>query len=292
MIWQNVMQKKYSFWIFSWIVGFTFAMSIAKLLSKDLHGFILLFVRYFFGVMFLTPVILSNLPLTKILKSNKIALHILRGVFVCLATGCTYAAYRNIALPMATCIGFTAPLITSVLALLFLSEKLNKKKVIALLLGYGGVFVMFNPKGCYTFNIFILMAVLANLFASSASILSKYLTKTESSFTILLYPSLIGLIIASALMPFFWVTPDLKDLLLLAVIGFLGTLSQFSYIKALSFYEASYIAPLEYTRLILAIIIGYFCFDEVMEWQAIAGAVLIIVGTFVLIKKEKIKENV
>jgi drug/metabolite transporter (DMT)-like permease len=279
--------NKNAFWIASWVINFTVSMSLSKMLSKEIHGFTLLFIRYFFGFSFFLPIALSNISFQKIFKTSKIIIHLIRAFCVLLATFFTYLGYRNLPLPFATTIGFSSPLITTVLAVIFLSEKINYQKVIAILLGYSGILIILNPKSD-NFNWYALSCILANLFASISVIISKDLTKSENSFTILIYPLFISFIVSGFIAPFFWITPSLKDIVIISLMGFFATFSQFSYIKALKVFDASYVAPFEYTRILLAIPIGYIFFNEVVDLYTLIGGLMIIIGIYVLAKANKI----
>ena len=75
------------------------------------------------------------------------------------------------------------------------------------------------------------------------------------------------------------------DLMLLVIVGLFGSLSQFAYIKAVSHAEVSFVSPFEYTRLLLAVPIGFFMFAEVINLGQIFGMLLIVIGSLYLSQK-------
>jgi len=75
-------------------------------------------------------------------------------------------------------------------------------------------------------------------------------------------------------------------LMLLAAMGVLGTITQACYIKGMSEGDAMVMAPIDYTRLIFAIIIGYLLFNEVPNTLTLIGAGVIIASTLYITIRE------
>ena len=78
----------------------------------------------------------------------------------------------------ATSIGFTAPLMTTLIANFILKEEVGVKRWVAMFFGYGGVLVMVRP-GFVDIEPAMWMALLANVLASASIITINQLTKTE-----------------------------------------------------------------------------------------------------------------
>jgi drug/metabolite transporter (DMT)-like permease len=83
-----------------------------------------------------------------------------------------------------------------------------------------------------------------------------------------------------------WRTPTLPDLGLLSALGILGLVNQACYIKGMSEGDAMVMAPIDYTRLVFAIILGYALFREVPDGVTMAGAGIIIVSTLYISWRE------
>jgi len=153
---------------------FTTVMSLAKLLDPSVKGAVLVFIRCLFGLIFFLPFLLKAGVET--LKTQRPFLHLLRVIFTCLAIACTYYGYRNLPLAVGTSLGFTAPLMTTALAILVLKEVVTIKKWVLIFVGYLGVLVIVQPPE-FSFNSAVYILLLANLFASSSLICAK---KTDS----------------------------------------------------------------------------------------------------------------
>lgn len=266
-----------------WALSFSAAMACAKTLSPDISSVILLFMRYFFGLIFFSPFVVK--AGIKGFKTSRPVLHIVRVICVGAAMGCTYYAYRNLPLALATSIGMTGPLFTTVLAVLLLKESVSLPKWGLIFFGYLGVLVMVRPDQM-SVSLGIYIELLANFFAALSIICVKLLSRTESTLTIMLYANTATTFIAGLVALSVWQTPEFYEILTLIAIGGLGVFSQFCSVTALRFANPSYLAPFEYTRLCFAIPVGYVFFLELPTVWTILGSLIIIGATYGLTRLE------
>jgi len=266
-----------------WACSFTTAMAFAKTLSPEVDNVILLFMRCFFGLVFFSPFVFR--AGFKGFVTSRPLLHLIRVICVGAAMGCTYYAYRNLPLPLATSIGMTGPLFTTVLSIVFLKDSVSLPKWALILFGYLGVIVMVQPHEA-PIGMGVWIELLANLFASFSIICVKFLSRTESTLRIMLYANTATTFIAGLVALSVWQTPGLHDLIVLMTIGGLGMFSQYCYVTALRYAQPSYLAPFEYTRLCFAIPIGYTFFQEVPTFWTFFGSLMIIGATYGLTRVE------
>lgn len=271
-------------WILGWCVVFTCGVTTSKFLSTVTSNFTLFCVRYCCGMLFFLPIFLPKLPNLNKLKAS-VALHILRAICIGSSSLLTYQTYRNLPLAIATSIGFTGPLLAASLGILLLKEKPNQAKISALVLGYMGVLFIVQPHYIPLEIYYVFTGLGACILAGSANTLARQLSHQDPAIMIMLTSSfilgciaIIGLLILDE--------PIKKtDLILLIAISFFGSFSQFAYIKAVSYAEVSFVAPFEYTRLLLAVPLGYFMFEEVINLGQVFGMILIIAGSLYLSRK-------
>jgi len=266
-----------------WALSFSSAMAFAKTLSPDIDSVIILFMRYFFGLIIFSPFVFQ--AGFKGFATSRPLLHLMRVMCVGLAMGCTYYAYRNLPLALATSIGMTGPLFTTLLSMLFLKDSVSLPKWAFILFGYLGVLVMVRPHEV-TLSLGVWVELLANLFAALSIICVKSLSRTESTLTIMLYANTVTTLLVGVLAFSLWETPENSDLIALAVIGGLGVFSQFCSVSALKFASPSYLAPFEYTRMVFAIPVGYLFFQEVPTLWIIMGSFMIVGATYGLTRLE------
>lgn len=283
---QKLMQAKHKslLWILGWCITFTCGVTISKFLSESTNNFTLFCVRYSFGMLVFLPIFLPKLPNLARVQSS-LGLHITRALCIGASTLLTYQAYRNLPLAIATSVGFTGPLLASSFSMLFLREKISQPKILALITGYLGVLFIVQPHDANLNLYYIFIGLSACILAGSANTLARKLSYKDPALTIMFTSTfLLGSV---ALIGFFITNEPINkpDLILLCLVGFFGSLSQFAYINAVSHAEVSFVAPFEYTRLLLAMPVGYFLFAEKINLGQIFGMLLIISGSLYLSKK-------
>lgn len=262
---------------------FSCGISLVKLVTPSLPSLMVLFFRSLFAFAFLLPFALRYG--IKNFKTTRPTLHLARAVLISAALFSTYFAYRHLPLSTSSAIGFTSPLLTSFLALLFLREKISPQRWLLIGLGYVGILLMLQ-----NFSLFlglpIAMAFVANLLASGSSIVSKKLLSTESAISLLVYGIGINMIISGLAAISIWQLPSWTDIFLLMGVALCGLLSNAGAVKALEYSKASFVAPFEYTRLIFATTIGYFLFQETPAVNVLMGAVVVVLSTYLLSRME------
>jgi drug/metabolite transporter (DMT)-like permease len=273
-------------WVLLYCAAFTTAMSLNKHINPEVPSSLKLLFRGCFGFLFILPFIIKS-P-RKIFVTNALRLHFQRFLFLSLAMGGTYYTYTHLPLTLATALGFSGPIFTATLAFFILKDKIPTELWGAIFLGYIGVLLMVDPNWILTPVIFVALG--ANIATGLNLIMVKKITQKDSRLTILAFGN-IGIILVS----FLWYVLDdpallvlsSQDLLLIALMGTLGSISQYSYISALSYSSPSFLAPFEYFRLVIAIPIALWLGEELGSFQQMFGVLLIIGTTWFLAKRGK-----
>lgn len=252
---------------------------LAKFLGNRLHAIEIAFFRFLFSaIIVLIPMIRSK---QNLFKSNIHQWHVMRGVLGAVALGlCCYSV--NI-MPLAenTTILFSEALFMLPLAAIFLKEKISKTTIIATLVGFSGLILMFRPKADNINVLAIVPTIAALLFAIMNIMIKKMIDAKENALTMLFYFGLYTTMISGAIVPFYWVTPNLNELLLILLLGAGANLIQLFIFLAYRAASASDISPVRYSELPFAIIFGFLFFGQIPDAITIAGAALIIIGTFI-----------
>lgn len=270
-------------------MALSISMALARKLNQEIPTSLVVFVRSCFGFLFFLPFILKNN--IAIFRTNKIHLHILRAILAVSAMLCTYYTYRNLPVAFATSIGMSGAIFTTTLSWLLLKEYISPFRWGLVMVGYIGVLVVVRPTS-YLIDFAIVTSLLANIFASLAIITAKVLTRTDSTITMMLYSN-VGLVIVSSLVSRGSGLDILEnqDWIILSMTGLLGVSAQFALLNALKITSPSFVAPFDYTRIVFAIIIGFVFFLELPDLFTLVGAIVIMVATYLLTKKESEKEK-
>jgi drug/metabolite transporter (DMT)-like permease len=114
----------------------------------------------------------------------------------------------------------------------------------------------------------------------------KVMTRDHTTTTLMTWSAVLGFVLSIPPALFAWRWPSLPDLLLLGGMGVLGTITQACYIKGMAEGDAAVMAPLDYTRLLFAILFGYLWFGDVPNLLTLMGAGIIIVSTLYITVRE------
>ena len=276
-------------------------MSIHKLVNPDIPTSLKVFMRACFGLLFFTPLIVQDG--LSIFKSAHYKLHLVRIFYMSLAMGGTYFTYAHLPFTVATSIGFTGPIFTAVLSYFILKDRLKFGQWVSILVGYFGVLLIVNPNG--EINNTVYVAIFANIVTGLNLIYARKLTSIDSRNTIVIIGN-IGVIVTSglwslsywllhasgnSLVNITWQLPNLTDTLLLMGMGCLGAFSQIAYITALRHASPGFLAPFEYSRLIISVPIGLALGDAFPENQQIIGILTIVSATLYLSWKGRINDQ-
>jgi drug/metabolite transporter (DMT)-like permease len=85
-----------------------------------------------------------------------------------------------------------------------------------------------------------------------------------------------------------WRWPSPRDLALLAAMGAIGTLNQWCYIKGMQIGDAAAMAPIDYTRLVMAVGAGFLLFHELPGPWTLAGAAVVVGSTLAITWREHV----
>ena len=85
--------------------------------------------------------------------------------------------------------------------------------------------------------------------------------------------------------------PNFLDLFLLSMVGILGGLANLWLSQSYKLSEVSLVTPLKYLALVFAIIFGYFIWSEVTTLKTLMGALLVILSSFIIFRREMILKN-
>ena len=223
------------------------------------------------------------------LRSSRFIGHGLRSLFN-LGTMLTfYYALERLPLADTVAIGYASPLFMTALSVPLLHERVGWRRWTAVLVGFVGVIVCLRPstQGISTGALFALAAAL--LYALTL-VTSRQLSATESSHTILFYYSFFVLIALGGLMPGMWVMPRLEDLWLIVFVGIAGSFGQFFLNQAFRYGEVSMLAPLDYTGILWATLLGVVLWGDIpTAWVLVGSAIIIMAGVYIVRREARLQ---
>jgi len=182
-----------------------------------------------------------------------------------------------------------SPIFVTILAHMFLKEKINKIHIAALIISFAGALLVIKPQ----LNFSILPAasgLLSAVVSGAAYIFITSIGEKESIYTIVFFFSIFSVICCIPFLIFSFVIPNLPELILLLLLGSLAACGQIAMTYAYKSSPASEISIYDYSNIIFSSILGYVFLSELSDFYSIIGGILIIsVSIIVFIYNKKSK---
>ena len=249
-----------------------------------------LFFRGFFGIIFYFFVIPKN-RLHDFYITKRAGLHFLRCFSGLIALVAIFIALRSLPLATVVSISFAAPIFTTIFSIFLLSEKVGIYRWLAVIIGFIGILIITEP-GITNLNIYYIFPIIFCLGLSYVAITIRQLSTSEPVWLISFYFSLSITLLSFFTIPQGWIMPDLKDFLILSMIGIFGGVANLWLSQSYKYSEVSLVTPLKYLALVFAIIFGYFIWNEIPTIKTLIGALLVIVSTMIIFRREIYNKNI
>ena len=225
----------------------------------------------------------------RLVRTTRPGTQILRGVLLLLGSLFFVAALKFMPLAEATAIAYLAPLLVTLMSVVFLKEKVEPARWVAVFCGFIGVLVIIRPgSGVFTWAALLPIAN-ATSFATS-QLVTRRLAGVDSPYTSIFYAGLVGTVLFAAVVPGVWTPPQsLEHAALFAAIGLLGALGHLILIKAYDHAPASRLAPFSYSQLIWVALIGFIAFGDFPDGWSLCGiAILIASGVYIATRQRRL----
>lgn len=273
-------------WMVASALGFTAMTTLIKYLGDDYPAALQTFYRQAAGLIILLPVILRN-P-RGVYRTTRPGILLFRSAAGTLGMILSFYGFQEMPLADANALSFTRTLWLAPLAAFIVGETLGVNRIVAALVGFGGVLIMVRP-GAEGFALgWPALAMLASSFLFALTITGmKVMTRDHSPTTLLVWAATLGFVFGIPGALFTWRWPAPEDLGLLAMMGVLGTITQGCYIKGMQIGDAAAMAPIDYIRLVFGAAAGFFLFDDIPTVWTLAGAGVVVASTLYITWREQ-----
>lgn len=266
---------------------FSVMIALIKLAGERLHVTEILFFRQLTMSLIAAPVIIAGWPGS--MKSARPRLQLIRVGIAFMAMTMGFLAFIKLPMAEATVISFSKTFFATILAIVVLNEVVRAPRWTALIAGFVGVAIIIWPDGSTSLNIWHLLSIASALCVSVVMIIIRILARLDQPVTILTYQAVgVGILMILPTI-WFWQMPTAFEWGILLAIGVLSAIAQYLNILAFKSGEASALAPLEYTRLIFASLLGLWLFAEWPEPRVWLGAAIIIVAALYMMYRERLR---
>ena len=220
-----------------------------------------------------------------------------------------YISLTYMTLATANALFFCCPFFVSILAIIFLKEKIGIRRWSAIITGFIGVYIVLNPDFS-NFNYMKLAPIACALCYAISMTITKVTSDKDNVYTQMLH-LYIGAIIISILFFIFtgkgqfnnfndptfqfifreWFTNPSYAWPFIISMGLISVLAFYFILNAYSIASPSVVSLFEYSLIIWAILIGYILFDNVPSIRTLFGAIIIIFAGIYIYLREKVNEQ-
>ena len=182
-------------------------------------------------------------------------------------------------LPIATvtAIVFSSPLVVLIFSMRFLGEGVSWQRWIAVIIGFTGVLVIVRPGGV-SFEWALLVAVSAAIVSGFRDLLTRRLSRTDTSISMLFWASALLITLSLLTIPFGWHPLTLGGSFWLIINGLLNAGAHFLMIEALRLGDAALVSPFRYSAILWAILTGFIVWNQLPDTFTVVGAAMLIIS--------------
>lgn len=258
--------------------------TLVKHLGTRLPAMEILFFRSFIGFLFVLPLFARD-PLEPF-RTKRPFMHFVRGATGAVGNACFFWTLTHMLLADAMALQFSRPLFMIPLALVFLGEIAGWRRVSVTIVGFIGILLYARP---FTsgFDPGAFIGATGALAGGLVLIWIKRLAQSEPTRIIMFYYAFWNAAFALVPAVIFWVTPNLTELALLILIGFLGITGQTLMTQGITLADATVLVPLDYSRIVYSAVLGFLLFGELPGLWSLAGMALIVTSSLYLLLTEK-----
>lgn len=264
-------------------LGFTVMAVLIRDVAATIDPLQMAFFRCTIGWLAILPFV-ARVGLGTV-RSNVLRLHLSRAALGTIAMFCAYYAIAHMPLADFTALSFTRPLFATVLAVVILHEIVRWRRWTATIVGFLGVLVMVRP-GVAEINPATFVALGESVSLAFLIVIVKVMPRAEKTLTMLFWFGAFSIPITLVPAILVWEWPTTIEWIWLVVMALSGVVSQWLFILAFRTGEASFVAPIDYVRLVFVTVTGYLVFAEIPTIWTLLGAAIIVGATFYIMRRE------
>jgi drug/metabolite transporter (DMT)-like permease len=255
--------------------------------AQHLNPYVMAFLRYFFGSLFLLPILVQRGPYAA-MHTRRIGLHVFRGAIHAGGMFLWFVGLPLTTLASVTALGFTGPIFITIGAALFLGEDVRLRRWIAVLVGFAGAMIIIRP-GFGDIGLGALCILASTPIFSASNLISKALARTESAPTIVVWQNLTISLAAFPVALWFWQTPQWSDLLWFVAAGLSGTLGHMCQQNGYQLADITLLQPIGFLSLLWNALLGYFLFFQQPDVWTFVGAAVIFASAMYISHREAVR---
>jgi drug/metabolite transporter (DMT)-like permease len=272
-------------WMLATMFWFVTLDATAKYLMQSYPVTQVIWARFFFHLIFVAILMGRQLP-TQI-KSQWLSHQCLRSFFMFITTVLFFVGIQVLPLATASTIMFMSPIIVTILSIPLLGEKVGIRRWAGIAIGFTGALIVVQP-GSESLQWSVLVVLAAAFTNALYQVFTRKLRTQDGPMTSLFYTGIVGAVVTTAMVPFYWQPVAALDWLLLVFTGIAGGIGHLCLIRAFQCAPASVVAPFSYSSLLWATLFGFVLFGNLPGSWTLSGAALIICSGLYIFHREHI----
>ncbi len=246
------------------------------------------------GALMLPVVLVLGVPLA--LDRRALGFILLRAVFLIVSTFSFIAGIRVMPIAGALAIAFVEPFILLILGSLIFGDRVGPRRIAACVVGFGGALMVIQPS-LAVFGPVALWPLGTAFFFAFYMLVTRSMSAFMAPVAMQFHTSWAGLAICLPVVLAFHdgpiaalhlVMPAGWQWLWLFGVGFWAGVSHMCMTWALSLAPASTLAPLHYSEIVVAVILGYLVFGDLPDALSFAGIGVIVASGLYIIWRERV----
>jgi len=278
------------------MVGSTLSFSAmnlgTRLLADDgMHSTQIVFLRNLISIFMVLPFLWHHRQVFMPPKASR-SLHLWRNFIGIVGMQFWFYAMTQMPLNDATALSFTAPLFTTIIAVLVFKEVIGIHRVAALIVGFLGVLVILRPSAEVGVNPMALLVLFATTLWGTTSNIVKSLSAIEPGWRIIFIMTILMTLFSFPIALPWW--QPVVGWLPWALLSFVAATSLAAhYCMVLAFSRADLVTlmPLDFTRLIFTAILAYIFLGEHIDFYTGLGAAIIVASCVYIAWREKMRRK-
>jgi drug/metabolite transporter (DMT)-like permease len=270
-----------------------------KFLAHEMHPPQVLCLRYLVGSLVLLPFVFRTGWTAY--RPGHLPLLALRGSVHLVGTIIWFLVLPHVTLAENSAIGFTGPIFMMLGAWLFLGERMDAMRWVAVLMAFAGVMVVLAPGLAQADlgTVHTLWLLIASPIFAISFLMSKTLTRYDRPEAIVFW---LGIMVGALSLPFAlsrislaesgvvvqvaWEWPTIAQWVLLLGCGLVGSSAHYCMTRAYHIAEVSVVQPVRFLDLVWASVLGFIVFAHLPTVWALAGGSIICATTLWITRRD------
>lgn len=222
----------------------------------------------------------------RLFRVNQPGLQLLRGLILSMLTGLNFWALVYLQLDVTGAIQFSTPILIAMLSARWLGERLDGRRWLAILVGFGGVLLIVRP-GSHAFHPAIILSLLNAVLYAVFNLLTRRLAASDLPAATQLLSAIVATVVLTPFGLLNWKTPgDWRMWVLILVMGLLGGIGHLMAAQAHRYASAAVLGPFLYQQIIYMSFFGWLVFGHLPDAAVVGGAAIVVVSGLYLLYRE------